>query len=161
MAGPALTHAQLAAKLAVDGVLPIVEGKTRQDQIPIPAHPLNAETKARLDLPADSLAVFYPLSETGVFMMLNGASARVWYAGENTDGALEVFERKLREGYPSALFSLQNDHPEVKDMSVRLYHIDFTPQLMAEVEVTYPTALNIPQQFIIRVHARQRIGRPS
>ncbi len=160
MAAPGLSHAQLAAKLAVDGVLPILDGKPRRDQIPVPALPLEREEKAKLGLPADSLAVFYPLGDTGVFLSMKGSSARVWYFGVNTDGALETFERALRDAYPkTSTFHSQTEHPDVSGMSVRLYHVDFTPEIMAELEVTYPTTLGVKQQFIIRVHAQRRVDR--
>ena len=150
-----LTHAEFAAKLVVEGCVPIVEGKT-PGKMPIEALPLDEATKAKVGANPGSLAVFYPLGETGVFMQMHGSNARVWYTDVNTDGALETLERALLAAYPQATFNAESAHPTA-GMSVRLYRIEFAGKHFADIEATYPITTGVRQQFVVRVHANQRI----
>lgn len=154
MNAPTLTHAEFAAKLVVDGCVPIVEGKT-PGKMPIEGMPLDDAAKAAADAHPGSLAVFYPVGDSGVFMQMHGSNARVWYKGVSTDGALETLEKAIQRAYPQAVFRSQVEHT-LPGMSVRLYRIEFGGKHFADIEASYPTTLDVPQQFVVRVHARER-----
>lgn len=153
MAAPALTHIQFAAKLAIEGCLPMVEGK-QPAKMPIEAMPIEPEMRAKAGADPDALAVIYPVGDSGVFFQMHNATARVWFNNVNMDGALETFERALLTGYPKATFVEQLDHP-MPGMRVRLYNVPVDAKHFASVEVTYPTTPEARKQFIIRVHAQQ------
>jgi len=155
MNAPTLTHAEFAAKLVVEGCVPIVEGKT-PGKMPIEGLPLDDATKAAVDAHPGSLAVFYPVGESGVFLQMHDANARVWYKGVNTDGALETLEKAIQLAYPQATFKSQVEHT-MPGMSVRLYRVEFGGKRFADIEASYPTTPDVPQQFVVRVHARERL----
>ncbi|MBL8544193.1 MAG: hypothetical protein JNJ63_10345 [Hyphomonadaceae bacterium] len=155
MAEPDLTHAQLTAKLVVEGCLRIMEGKD-PGAMPIGAVPLEPEEAKAAGVEPGGLAVFYPLGATGVLFYMRGAGARVWFNNEDCDGALETLEIALRNAYPKATFSQQVEHT-VPDMNVRLYNVPIDDVYFASVEVTYPITRAARKQFIVRVHAQQRV----
>ncbi|MFO1018967.1 MAG: hypothetical protein U1E03_15330 [Hyphomonadaceae bacterium] len=154
MAAPALTHAELAIKLVVEGCLPMVEGK-QPAPMPIAAAPLGAAEKARLHVPETAMLVFYPIGETGVFMQAQGADAMVWYAGENCDGVLDAFETKLKRHYPEATLTSQDEY-RPPGMRKRLYHIELGGKRVVDLEAIYPVSTQIPQEFVVRVYAQER-----
>jgi hypothetical protein len=155
MADPAgLTHAQLLAKLVIEGCLRIAEGK-QLAKMPIEAIPLDPAEAAAAGVEPGGLAVFYPLGETGVFLYMRGAHARVWFNNEDCDGALETFERALNAAYPKATFVQQGAHP-VPNMNVRVYRAELDKTHLVELEATYPITRDARRQFIVRVHAQER-----
>jgi len=155
MASPAgLTHADLTAKLVLEGCLRIAEGK-ELGKMPVEALPLTGAEMAAAGVDPGGLALFYALGETGVFFNIRGAHARVWFNNEDCDGALETFERALQAAYPQARFAQQVDHP-VPGMRVRLYRVDLDKKHLVDLEVTYPMSQDAMRQFIVRVHAQER-----
>lgn len=156
MAAPELTHAQFLAMLVADGCLPIVKGKL-PTKMPVEAVVLDHAHREKLEIPPGALAVFYPVGETGVFMQMHGSHARIWYTGIDTDGALATFESELHRAHPSAVFVEQGPHPEVPGSNVRVYRLDIDPTHFVEIEATYPIDRRVNQQFIVRLHGRQRV----
>ena len=156
MAPPALTHADLLATLVAEGCLRIVRGQM-PEKMPVEAIVLDEQHRKKLDIPTGALAVFYPVGETGVFMQMHGAHARIWYMGVDTDGALATFERELHRAHPAATFTVQRSHPDVPGMNVRTYQVEVDATHFVSVEVTYPIDSQMKQQFIVRLHGRQRI----
>ena len=155
MAEPNFTHAEFAAKLVLEGCLPIVAGKPLS-KMPIEALPLQREEQLRLGLDPAGLSVFYPLGETGVFLHMKGSRARVWFGEADCDTAVKIFERELKRDHPKAKLTKQVKHPEERDMSVRIYRVEFDKNHLADIELTYPTGKAAKQQFWARVHAWER-----
>jgi hypothetical protein len=92
-----LTHIGFASKLAIEGCLPLVEGKAPA-KMPVEAAPMDIADRARAGADQDALAVFYPVGDSGVFFQMQGATARIWYNNVDCDGAVEAFERALLAG---------------------------------------------------------------
>ena len=155
MAEPKLTHAEFAAKLVLEGCLPIVAGKPLS-KMPIEALPLQREELQRLGLDPAGLAVFYPLGETGVFLYMQGSNARVWFSEADCDTALKTFERALTRAHPKAKFTQQIKHPEERGMSARLCRLELDKKHLADIVVTYPTDRAAKQQFLVHVQALER-----
>jgi len=153
--GVALTHADLAVRLVVDGALRIAHGKTPA-QMPVQAVPLNDEEKAKADANPDALVVFYPVGETGVFMQMHGNHARVWYTGADCDGVVAMLEKAINKAYPAATFKDEQPHLSAHGTNVRLYHVPVDPKHFVSVEATYPIDRRVRQQFAVRVHALEK-----
>jgi hypothetical protein len=150
-----LTHAELTAKLVAEGCLPIALGRPPA-KMPVESVLLTEEQRKRADINPGALGTFYPVGDTGVFMQLNGPHARVWYVGIDTDGALETLERALLSVKPTPTFVSQSPHPDVEGMAVRFYRLDAGDGRFVDIEATYPITRDVKQQFIVRLHGRER-----
>lgn len=154
MAGPALTHAQMAVKLVVDGALRIAQGKL-PEKMPVEAVPLTDEEKKKASAAPHALAVFYPVGETGVFMQMHGNHVRVWYTDIDCDGVVEMLEKAIHQAHPSATFKDEQPHLSAPGLNVRLYHVPIDSTHFANVEATFPIDRRVRQQFVVRVHAME------
>jgi hypothetical protein len=153
--GAALTHAELAVKLVVDGALRIAQGKTPAE-MPVKALPLTDEEKARADANPEALVVFYPAGDTGVFMQMHGNHVRVWYTGAETDGAVALLEKAIHKAHPNATFKDEQPHLTAHGMNARLYRVPIDDTHYLAVETTFPIDKRVRQQFIVRVHALEQ-----
>ena len=155
MAGPNLSHAQFVAKLVTEGCLRIAQGKL-PEKMPVEAVIMTPEQKQKAGAHPQALAVFYPLGETGVFMQMRGSQARVWYNGEDCDDAVATLEQAIRRAFPAATFLDQQTHPDGAHIHVRLYRVPITDARFIDVEATYPIERRERQQFVVRLHAKER-----
>jgi hypothetical protein len=155
VAEPNLTHAQFVAKLVTEGCLRIAQGKL-PEKMPVEAVILTPEQKQKAGAHPQALAVFYPLGETGVFMQMRGSQARVWYNGENCDDAVATLEQAIQRAFPAATFVDQQTHPDGAHINVRLYRVPITEGRFIDVETTYPIERGPRQQFVVRLHAKER-----
>lgn len=154
MAGAALTHADLAIKLVVEGGLRIAQGKN-PSEMPVQGLPLNDEEKAKAGANPHALVVFYPVGETGVFMQMHGSHMRVWYTGVDCEGVVSVLEQAIHRAYPNATFKDEQPHLSAHGTNVRLYRVPIDAKHYADVEATYPIDKRARQQFAVRIHAMQ------
>jgi hypothetical protein len=117
---------------------------------------LSPEEKERAGANPSALAVFYPLGGTGVFMQMHSSQARIWYVGENCDEAVATLEQAINRAYPAATFVDQQVHPDGPHINVRLYRVPIDAKRFIDVEATYPIDRNARQQFVVRLHAKER-----
>jgi hypothetical protein len=151
----ALTHAELAIKLVVEGGLRIAQGKN-PSEMPVKAVPLTAEEREKAGANPEALVVFYPVGDTGVFMQMHGNHMRVWYAGEDCDGVVAALEQAIRRAYPEATFLDDQPHMVAHGTNVRLYRVPLDAKHFANVEATFPIDRRVTQRFTVRIHTMER-----
>ncbi len=155
MAKPGQAHADFVAKLAAEGYLPIVQGKLPA-KMPVEALPLTNEEKARIKAPAESLVVFYPVEDTGVFLQLGSSRAVAWYEGVPCDNAVATVERAFKNANATLKFVEEKAHPEARGMDVRIYRVETDAKHFVDVEMMFPADKKARQRFMVYMTAWER-----
>lgn len=155
MAGAALTHAELAIKLVVEGGLRIAQGKN-PSEMPVEALPLTPEEKVKAGANQHALVVFYPVGESGVFMQMHSSHMRVWYTDVDCDGVVAALEQAIQRAYPGASFVDEQPHLTAHATNVRLYRVPLDDTHYADVEAAFPIDRRARQHFTVRIHAMEQ-----
>lgn len=155
MAADALTHAEMAIKLVVEGGLRIVHGQN-PSKMPVEGVPLTTEEKTKAGANPKALVVFYPVGETGVFMQMHANNMRVWYNDADCDGVVAALEQAIHRAYPGASFVDEQPHLSAHGINVRLYRVPIDDKRYADVEAAFPIDRRVRQQFVVRIHAMEQ-----
>lgn len=154
MAAPAaMSHSQLATKLVVEGCLAHVAGDV-QGKMPVIPIPLTMLERADIGLKQGGQTLFYPLSQTGVFLDLDGATATVWFTSDESDQALGALETAIKRAYPGAKQLKDEPHPTDARLRARSYQVELGNSRMALVQIEYPNKGGV--QFRARVVGQVR-----
>lgn len=154
MAGPGISHSQLAAKLIVDGCLAGIAG-TVQGKMPVAGVQLTELERADIGLTQRGHTFFYPLSPTGVFCNLAGTTCTVWFMGANADAdhGLQALEAAMKRAYPKAKQAKDDVDPTDAALRTRRYEIDFGNSRLAVMDVWYPARNVAPKKFQAHISA--------
>jgi hypothetical protein len=155
MAAGDLTHSQLTAKLVVEGCLAHIAGNV-QGKIPITPAPLTELERADMGLPQGGSTLFYPLPPTGVFFDMHGARATVLFADADYDMGLDAVETAMKQAFPKLKQLKDEAHPQLRDVRLRTFQVEFGNGRLASVEIEYPNQRAQKRNFVVRVTAQAR-----
>jgi hypothetical protein len=160
MADVKFTHAQLAAKLIVEGSLDKIAGRAKE-KFPVQSVPLNDEQRASFGREPGGTTLFYPVDSNGVFIDFHGAATTVWYGDADASEALKLLEKALKKAYPKARQKEDKPHTEHKDTRQRSYDVPLGEGRAAVVDVAYPAPGVAPRKFLVRILAYAKHDAPA
>jgi hypothetical protein len=150
-----MKHSELAAKLVVDGCLAIVAGAV-QGKMPMEGVPVTELERDELGLRQGGKTIFYPLSESGVFLDLNRTTASVFFADFDFDRAMPAIDAALKRAYPQAKQLKDTPHPRKKNFHFRSYEVDLGNGRLALVELDSPETAAKKRKFVARIFPQAR-----
>lgn len=129
--------ANLAAQLIVEGCLPMIRGDVK-GKAPIQPVVLTKEQRATLGLTEpNSLTLFYPAGEEGVFFDGAASTFRIWFKGEDCEAATPALHTMLMRAFPSAEQLDDVPHPQDQRMRARVYRVELGGGKLATINTSF------------------------
>lgn len=148
-----LTHSEVAAKLAIEGVVATLEGTVR-GQLGITPRELGEREKIDLALSNIGTTLYYELSPTsGVFLHADNAFTTIWYGGMEADAGIRDLDALIKRAYPNAKMVSEGPHATERNFEQRTYDIKLQNDALAVVDAIYPVGRVDNPKFMVRVTA--------
>jgi|GEM_PF-1292821 len=147
--------ADLAAQLIVEGCLPIIQGAARGNAAIKPVV-LTRSERAKLNLKDDSLTLFYPAGDTGVFFDIKETEFNLWFEGGDCDRATSALHERLTKDFPAARQLDDVPHPRDQRMRARVYRVELGEGKLAAISTSFGRGRDGAVRFAVRVIAQQR-----
>jgi len=152
MAATGLTNSQVAAKL-VEGCLAHIAGNV-QGKMPISPVPVTDLERASVGLKQTGQTMFYPLSDSGVFIDLDGPTATIWYVRGDYDRGLQALETVLKAD--RKVKQLKDEASGASKERTRSYEVELGGKRLAHVIADYAERGAPSERFRVRVVAQVR-----
>lgn len=134
---PPASCANVAARLIVEGCLPMIEGNVT-GKAPIQPVVLSREERAKLGLTGDkSLTLFYAAGGEGVFFDGAANTFKIWFKGEDCEEATSALHNALMRAYPSAKQLDDVPHKEDSRMRARVYRVELGGGKLAAISTAF------------------------
>lgn len=150
-----MQHSEVAAKLAIEGVVAFLGGNV-QGQLGITPRVLSTAERKELGMMDIGDTLFYPVGDSGVFFHADGPFTTIWYGGADCQSALGVLHATVRARYPAANHSTDLPHPIERNFCQRSYDIQLPNGRLAVVDAIYPVGPVPNPKFMVRVTAFNR-----
>lgn len=147
-----LKHSEVAAKLAIEGVVAALGGAVK-GQLGVTPKALGPSERADLGVADVGDLLFYPVAETGVFFHNDGPFTTIWYGGADCASAIGALDAMVRRNHPKAKQVSDNPHKTEPGFNQRTYDIQLDNGKLAMVEAVYPTGRVVNPKFSVRVTA--------
>jgi hypothetical protein len=148
--------ANLAAQLIVEGCLPMIQG-TVKGKAPIEPVVLSKEQRQKLGLSQpDSLTLFYPAGQEGVFFDGGANTFRIWFNGEDCEAATDALHGALMRAFPDAKQLDDVAHPTDPRMRARVYRVELAGGRVATINTSFGASAG-RHTFMAEVKSLQRV----
>jgi hypothetical protein len=148
--------AALAAQLIVEGCLPIIQGSVK-GKAPVEPVVLSKEQRQKLGLnQPDSLTLFYPAGQEGVFFDGGANMFRIWFNGDDCEAATDALHRALMRAFPAAQQLDEVAHQEDPRMRARVYRVELGGGRLATISTSFGSAAPGRRKFIAEVKSLRR-----
>jgi hypothetical protein len=153
----ASTPGQLAAELVVHACLPAVVGAP-QGKVSVPGAPLAPEQRAALGLRGAGATFHHACGQQGVFFDLTETLFTVWFSGDDCEQGPSLLESAFSAAKTRVRRLKEMDDPRARNVKVRVYEADLTPNRSALIEISFPThgAAGDARKFTARIEPRTR-----
>jgi len=148
-----MKHSEVAAKLAIEGVVAAIAG-TVKGELGIQPRELTERERTDLALANVGLTLFYPLDDgSGVFFHNDGAYTTIWYGGGDYNDGIKALDAAIRRAQPQAKMVKDEAHREETGFNMRTYDIKLANDHLAIVDAIYPAGRVENPKFMVRITA--------
>ncbi|MGE0741668.1 MAG: hypothetical protein AB7O98_10020 [Hyphomonadaceae bacterium] len=152
---PQMKHSEIAAKLAIDGVVAAI-GEVVQGELGLRPRQLRDAEKVDLAMLSVGTTLFYEADNGGVFFHADGAFTTIWYNGADVANGASALDAALKRRFPEAKSVSDGPHPTERNFDQRVYDVRLPNGRLAIVEAIYPVARVDNPKFMVRVTAMEQ-----